>query len=53
MRSCGAICVPGELNGLTAVADKPGDVLKQEKRLRQARVLGQNVLHTAEQLGKA
>jgi multimeric flavodoxin WrbA len=48
--SCGAVCVPGELNGLTAVADAPGDVLKQEKRLRQARVLGQNVLHTAEKL---
>jgi multimeric flavodoxin WrbA len=50
MRSCGAICVPGELNGLTAVADEPGDVLKQEKRLRQARVLGENVMHVAERL---
>jgi multimeric flavodoxin WrbA len=50
MRSCGAICVPGELNGLTAVADEPGDVLKQEKRLRQARVLGENVMHVAEKL---
>jgi len=45
--SCGAICVPGEMNGLTAVADAPGDVLKQEKRLRQARVLGENVLRAA------
>jgi multimeric flavodoxin WrbA len=50
MRSCGAICVPGELNGLTAVADEPGNVLKQEKRLRQARVLGENVMHVAEKL---
>lgn len=50
MRSCGAICVPGELNGLTAVADEPGDVLKQEKRLRQAWVLGENVMRVAEKL---
>jgi multimeric flavodoxin WrbA len=50
MRSCGVICVPGELNGLTAVADEPGDVLKQEKRLRQAQVLGENVLNTAKKL---
>jgi multimeric flavodoxin WrbA len=50
MRSCGAVCVPGELNGLTAVADEPGDVLKQEKRLRQARVLGENVMRVAERL---
>ncbi|MBN1814098.1 MAG: flavodoxin family protein [Anaerolineae bacterium] len=53
MLSCGAVCVPGELNGLTAVADEPGDVLKQEKRLRQARVLGENVMHVAEMLRKA
>jgi multimeric flavodoxin WrbA len=50
MLSCGAICVPGELNGLTAVADEPGDVLKQEKRLRQARVLGENVMRVAKKL---
>jgi multimeric flavodoxin WrbA len=50
MLSCGMVCVPGELNGLTAVADAPGDVLKQEKRLRQARVLGENVLRVAEKL---
>ncbi|MBN1976823.1 MAG: flavodoxin family protein [Anaerolineae bacterium] len=50
MLSCGALCVPGELNGLTAVADEPGDVLRQEKRLRQARVLGENVMHVAERL---
>jgi multimeric flavodoxin WrbA len=48
--SCGAVCVPGELNGLTAVADEPGDVLKQEKRLRQAQILGENILQAAEKL---
>lgn len=46
--SCGALCVPGELHGVSAVADKPGDVLAQPKRLRQARVLGENVLRYAE-----
>jgi len=50
MLSCGIVCVPGELNGLTAVADEPGDVLAQEKRLRQADALGTNVLHVAEKL---
>jgi multimeric flavodoxin WrbA len=47
MRSCGAIGVPGELNGVTAVALDEGEVLKQDKRLRQARVLGENVLRCA------
>lgn len=50
--SCGSICVPGELNGLTAAADKPGDILGQENRLNQARLLGQNVMETAERLSK-
>jgi multimeric flavodoxin WrbA len=50
MLSCGGICVPGELNGLTATADGPGDILKQENRLRQANVLGMNVLRAAEKL---
>jgi multimeric flavodoxin WrbA len=45
--SSGAICVPGELNGLSARADKCGDILNQEKRLRQAKVLGENVLQYA------
>lgn len=53
MLSCGMVCVPGELNGLTAVADEPGDVLKQEKRLQQARMLGENVMHVAEKVRKA
>ena len=46
--SSGAICVPGELNGLSARADKPGDILQQENRLRQARILGENILKYAE-----
>lgn len=50
MLSCGAVCVPGELNGMTAVADKPGDILSQDNRLRQATVLGENVMHVAAKL---
>ena len=42
--SCGALCVPGELNGVNAVADKPGDIASQPRRLEQARILGRNVL---------
>lgn len=42
--SSGALCVPCEINGLSARADKPGDILKQENRLRQARVLGENII---------
>jgi multimeric flavodoxin WrbA len=45
--SCGAICVPGELNGVSAMADAPGDILKQPKRLKQAAILGENILRTA------
>lgn len=45
--SCGMLCVPGELNGLSAAADKPGDILSQPRRLEQARVLGRNVLEVA------
>lgn len=43
--SAGALCVPGETNGVTAVADKPGDILNQPRRLNQARVLGLNILN--------
>jgi multimeric flavodoxin WrbA len=50
MLSCGVICVPGELNGVTAVASDPGDVLKQENRLRQAEILGENVRNVAEKI---
>lgn len=50
MLSAGMICVPGELNGVTAVASEPGDVLKQEKRLKQAEILGRNVLNVAKKL---
>ena len=50
MRSCGVIGVPGELNGVTAKAAAEGEILNQEKRLRQARVLGENVLRVATKL---
>jgi len=42
--SCGMLCVPGELNCVTASSDKPGDILKQSGRLEQARILGRNVI---------
>lgn len=48
--SSGAICVPCEINGLSARGDKPGDVLKQENRLRQAVVLGENIIKYAEKI---
>jgi len=48
--SCGALTVPGELNGVSAVAQAEGDILKQEKRLKQARILGENVLQVAVKL---
>ncbi|MCL2409020.1 MAG: flavodoxin family protein [Oscillospiraceae bacterium] len=48
--SCGALPVPGELNGLSAAANKPGDILTQEKRLEQARILARNVIKYAEKL---
>ena len=42
--SSGVLCVPGDVNGVSAVADKPGDILNQPRRLEQARVLGKNIL---------
>ena len=42
--SCGMLCVPGEMNGVVASADKPGDILSQPRRLEQARVLGKNII---------
>ena len=42
--SAGALCVPSEINGVTATADKPGDILNQPRRLEQARILGRNIL---------
>ncbi|MDD4796852.1 MAG: flavodoxin family protein [Eubacteriales bacterium] len=42
--SCGMLCVPGELNGVTAVADAPGDIANQPDRLEQAACLGRNIL---------
>jgi multimeric flavodoxin WrbA len=44
MLSCGVICVPGELSAVKAVADKPGDIINQEDQLRQAEILGFNIL---------
>jgi len=45
--SAGMLCVPGELNGVTASADKPGDILSQPQRLEQARILGRNIIKYA------
>ncbi len=50
MLSSGVVCVPGEMNGVTATASDPGDILDQENRLRQAEILGQNVLSVAKKL---
>jgi len=50
MLSCGMICVPGELNGVTAVADKPGDILSQKNRLDQAETLGLNIMKISEKI---
>jgi multimeric flavodoxin WrbA len=50
MLSCGMICVPGELNGVTAKALNPGEVLSQENRLRQAEILGRNIMNVASKL---
>ena len=49
--SCGMICVPGEINGVSAVAGGLGDILKQPERLAQAEVLGKNVLAVAAKMG--
>lgn len=46
--SGGALCVPGECNGISAVADKPGDILSQPHRLEQARILGRNIISYAQ-----
>ncbi len=48
--SCGGLPVAGELNGISARADKPGDIMSQQNRLRQARILAQNVMNYAEKL---
>ena len=50
--SSGAICVPCEINGLSARADKCGDILNQKNRLRQARVLGENIIRYANMIRK-
>jgi len=48
--SSGGLPVPGELNGLSARADKPGDIMQQERRLAQARILARNLIKYAEKL---
>lgn len=45
--SSGAICVPCEINGLSAMADKHGSILAQPNRLKQARALGENIIKYA------
>ena len=50
--SSGGLPIPGELNGLSAKADKPGDILQQERRLQQARTLSRNVMKYANKLRK-
>jgi hypothetical protein len=32
------------MNGVSAVADKPGDILSQPNRLKQAKILGGNII---------
>jgi len=46
--SAGMLCVPGELNGVTASADKPGEILTQSRRLKQAMGLGRNIIKAVE-----
>ena len=52
MLSCGIICVPGELIGVKAVADKPGDILNQKDQLKHAEILGFNILKATKLLQK-
>lgn len=52
MLSCGILCVPGELNRVTAVVDKPGDILSQDRRLKQAEILGSNIIKATRLLQK-
>ena len=48
--SSAGLPIPGELNGLSAKADKPGDIKSQAKRLNQARVLARNIIKYAKKL---
>lgn len=52
MLSCGIISVPGVLYGVKAVASKPGDVLNQKNLLKQAEILGLNILKATKLLQK-
>ena len=40
------------MNGVTATASEPGNILKDTKKLTQAEILGKNVLEVAEKLRK-
>jgi multimeric flavodoxin WrbA len=42
--SSGGLCASGELNGVSARADKPGDIASQSRRLEQAKILARNVM---------
>jgi len=42
--SCGMLCVPGELNGVSAIANKPGEISSQPRRLEQAGVISKNII---------
>ena len=44
MRSSRMICISGELNGVSAMADKPGDILNDQRKLNQAEMLARNIL---------
>jgi multimeric flavodoxin WrbA len=46
--SCGILCVPGELNGVHAVANEIGEIINQPKRLGQAKILGENIIKYTE-----
>ena len=50
MLSYGMICVPGELNGVTAKAYAAGEIKNVEKRLRQSEILGKNVMEVANRM---
>lgn len=42
--SSGMLCMPGELHGVSACVDQPGDILSRPKRLRQTEALRRNIL---------
>ncbi|MCP4160433.1 MAG: flavodoxin family protein [Deltaproteobacteria bacterium] len=50
MLSSGMICVPGELNGVTAIASEPNDIFSKPEYQEQARILGKNIMETTSKL---